>query len=272
MTRVLTALALLALFVFVLLRGPLLGFYALVAVGGGIAVWEAYTLLERRGARPFKLLGTAASIATMTVFLFPDVPSPVGGPACAVMATTIAILIATMARREDPEAMLEAATATMFPFLFVGLSLAHTVGLRAIDDRAGRDLPLLLLLCLAASDSAALYVGRSLGRHRLAQSLSPKKSWEGAIAGLGASVFAAFVGLWTFYTRLTPLHCVALGLLLGFAGILGDLAESMVKRAAGAKDSSAILPGHGGILDRADSLLFTAPVLYYYYFLFLDRP
>jgi phosphatidate cytidylyltransferase len=188
------------------------------------------------------------------------------------MGGTVATLIAAMTRREDPGAMLEAASATLFPFLFVGLSLAYTVGLRAVDDRAGRDLPLLLLLCLAASDSAALYVGRSLGRHRLAPALSPKKSWEGAVAGIGASVFAAFVAHFTFYTRLTPLHCVTVGVLVGLAGILGDLAESMVKRAAGAKDSSGILPGHGGLLDRADSLLFTAPVLYYYYFLFLDRP
>jgi phosphatidate cytidylyltransferase len=272
MTRLVTGLALLALVVVVLLRGPLLVFYALVALGGGLAVWEAYALLERRGARPFKLLGTVATVATMALFLFPRVPDPVWGPGLAVMAVTVAALIAAMAAREDPPAMLEAASSTLFPFLFVGLSLAYTVGLRAIDDRAGRDLPLLLMLCLAASDSAALYVGRSLGRHRLAPKLSPKKSWEGAIAGLGAAVFAAFVGRWTFYTRLTPEHCVALGLLLGLAGILGDLAESMVKRAVGAKDSSAILPGHGGLLDRADSLLFTAPVLYYYYFLFLDRP
>lgn len=272
MTRLVTGVALLALFVLVLLRGPMLGFVALVGAGGGIAMWEGYGLLERRGARPFKVLGTLGTVGTMALFLFPRTPDPVWGPALAVMATTAAALLAAMTRREDPPAMLEAASATLFPYLFIGLSLAYTVGLRAIDDRAGRDLPLLLLLCLAASDSAALYVGRSLGRHPLSPRLSPKKSWEGAAAGLGAAVFAAFVARATFYTRLTPGHCVALGLVLGLAGILGDLAESMVKRAAGAKDSSAILPGHGGVLDRADSLLFTAPVLYYYYFLFLDRP
>lgn len=272
MTRLATGLALLALFLFTLLRGSLLVFYVLVAVGGAIAMWEAYGLLEKRGARPFKALGTAAALGTMTLFLFPHASRLAFGPIGAVMATTIAALLAAMLWREDPAAMLDAASATLFPYLFVGLSLAYTVGLRAVDDRAGRDLPLLLMLCLAGSDSAALYVGRSLGKHPLAPSLSPKKTWEGALAGLAASVFAAFVALWTFYTRLTPVHCVILGLLLGMAGILSDLAESMVKRAVGAKDSSGILPGHGGLLDRADSLLFTAPVLYYYYFLFLDRP
>jgi phosphatidate cytidylyltransferase len=271
MTRLLTALALLALFVLMLLRGPAVGFFLLVAVLGGIAVWEAYGLLERRGSRPFKALGTAAAIATMAAFLVsPDAAHGPIGPALPVVATTIAALVAAMARRAEPGEMLDAAVSTLFPYLFVGLTLAYTVGLRAVDDRAGRDLPLLLLLCLAASDSAALYVGRSVGRRRLAPGLSPKKSWEGAVAGIAASVFAAFVALWTFYTRLTPAHCVALGVLLGVAGIVGDLAESMVKRAAGAKDSSGILPGHGGLLDRADSLLFTAPVLYYYYFLFLE--
>jgi phosphatidate cytidylyltransferase len=272
LARLLTAFALLALFVATLLRGPLLAFFALMALAGGIAVWEAYALLERRGARPFKVLGTVASLATMAAFLLLHAGSHLWGPGCVVVLTTIAALVAAIALREDPAAMLEAATATLFPYLSVGLTLSYMVGLRAIDDRTGRDLALMLLLCLAASDSAALYVGRSLGRHPLAPRLSPKKSWEGAIAGLAASVFAAFVALWTFYTRLTPVHCVAVGLLLGMAGILGDLAESMIKRAAGAKDSSAILPGHGGVLDRADSLLFTAPVLYYYYFLFLERP
>jgi len=271
LTRLLTGLALLALFLWVLLRGPLLGFVALVGLGGGLAVWEAYGLLEKTGTRPFKVLGTLATLATTATFLPARLPSPVWGPAFAVVGTVGITLIAAMALREDPPAMLQAASATLFPYLFVGLALSYTMGLRAIDDRAGRDLPLLLLLCLAASDSAALYVGRTLGRHRMAPTLSPKKSWEGAIAGLAGSVLAAFVALWTFYTRLTPLHCVVLGLLLGAAGILGDLAESMVKRAAGAKDSSTLLPGHGGILDRADSLLFTAPVLYYYYFLFLDH-
>ena len=272
MTRVLTGIALLALFLWVLLRGPLFLFVALVALGGALAVWEAYALLEKMGTRPLKVLGTVATLATMATFLPGRLPSPVWGPACAVVGTVMATLIAAMALREVPAAMLQAVSATLVPYVFVGLALSYTVGLRAIDDRAGRDVPLLLLLCLAASDSAALYVGRSLGKHRMAPSLSPKKSWEGAIAGLAGSVLAAFVALWTFYTRLTPLHCVVLGLLLGAAGILGDLAESMLKRAAGAKDSSAILPGHGGLLDRADSLLFTAPVLYYYYFLFLDRP
>ena len=199
-------------------------------------------------------------------------PSAVGGPALPVAAITVATMVLTMLRRDDPPAMLDAASATLFPFLLVGLTLAYAVGLRAVDDRAGRDLPLLLLLSLAASDSAALYVGRALGRHRLAPRLSPKKSVEGAVAGLLAAVLAAFVARWTFYTRLPALHCVVLGLLLGAAGIAGDLTESMVKRATGAKDSSTLLPGHGGLLDRADSLLFTAPVLYYYYFLFLAPP
>ena len=272
MARLLTAFALLGLFMYVLLRGPLLGFYAVMGTGVGIATWEAYGLVERRGARPFKVLGTVAAVLAMTSFLFTHAGMPVWGPAFAVVLTAIVTLLAAMALREDPASMLEAAGATLFPFLFVGLTLGYMMGLRAIDERMGRDLALLLLLCLAASDSAALYVGRAMGRHPLAPQLSPKKSWEGAIAGLGGAVLAAFVARWTFYTRLTPIHCVVLGLLLGALGILGDLAESMLKRAAGAKDSSAILPGHGGVLDRADSLLFTAPVLYYYYFLFLGRP
>jgi phosphatidate cytidylyltransferase len=100
--------------------------------------------------------------------------------------------------------------------------------------------------------------------------LSPKKTWEGALGGVAASVGGALLAHVWFYQRLPIPHAIVLGILLGVAGILGDLAESMVKRAAGVKDSARTLPGHGGFLDRTDSLLFSAPVLYYYSMRFLD--
>jgi phosphatidate cytidylyltransferase len=130
---------------------------------------------------------------------------------------------------------------------------------------------LLVLVCVIFTDVAAYYVGSNLGRHALAPRLSPKKSWEGAVGGLLASVGGAVLAHLWFFQRLPLGHAIALGLILGVAAIMGDLAESLVKRAAGVKDSSSLIPGHGGLLDRADSLLFAGPLLYYYYLWFLKE-
>jgi phosphatidate cytidylyltransferase len=175
-----------------------------------------------------------------------------------------------MARRGSPEAMLDATMTTYFPVLFVGLPFAFVVGLRVIPNENGPDLLLLAMLCVTLSDTGAYYVGSAFGRHRLAPVLSPKKSWEGAAGGVLGSVTGALIGHFWFFHRLPLGHAVTLGLVLCAAGILGDLAESMLKRTAGVKDSSALLPGHGGVLDRVDSLLVAAPVLYYYWTVFLS--
>jgi phosphatidate cytidylyltransferase len=155
----------------------------------------------------------------------------------------------------------------------VGLPLGFLTGLRTMDDEEmGRDLIVLLLVVIWVGDTAAMYAGSLVGRHRLAPRISPKKSIEGAVAGvLGGIGGALLAHVWWFH-RLPVLHAVVIGVVLGVVGIAGDLSESILKRAAGAKDSSAILPGHGGILDRIDSLLFAGPALYYYYLLFLRHP
>jgi phosphatidate cytidylyltransferase len=175
-----------------------------------------------------------------------------------------------MARRETPDAMLRAASSTLFPVLFVGMTLGTVVGLRVRAGDDGTDTLLLLLVCVICSDTAAYYVGSAIGRHRMAPVLSPRKTWEGAAGGLVASIGGALVAHFWFYQRLSVAHALAIGVLLSVAGVCGDLAESMVKRAAGAKDSSALLPGHGGLLDRVDSLLLAGPAFYYYYRLFLE--
>ncbi len=115
------------------------------------------------------------------------------------------------------------------------------------------------------SDTAAYYIGTTFGRRPLAPRVSPKKTVEGAVGGVMGALLAAFVASVWFYRRLSVLDCVVLGLALGTIGLLGDLVESMLKRGAGMKDSASLVPGHGGILDRVDSLLYAGPVLYYYY-------
>jgi phosphatidate cytidylyltransferase len=127
-----------------------------------------------------------------------------------------------------------------------------------------RELILLLLIIIWAGDSAAYYGGRALGRHPLAPSISPKKTVEGAVAGLAASVIAgSAVGVAMLGEA--PIRLLSASLVTAVVGQIGDLAESALKRSAGVKDSSSILPGHGGMLDRVDSLLFAAPVFYWFF-------
>ncbi len=267
MKRVVTAAVLMAVLWVVIKKTSPTAFFALMAVGIGFAAWECYRLLESRGDRPFRVLGIAASIAIAWSFLETRPFYPAAVP---LLAATAVAIVAAMARRDTPDAMLRSASSTLFPVLFVGLTLGTVVGLRSRAGNDGTDTLLLLLLCVICSDTAAYYVGSSIGRHRMAPVLSPRKTWEGAAGGLVASIGAALLAHFWFYQRLGLAHALALGAILSAAGVLGDLAESMVKRAAGAKDSSALLPGHGGFLDRMDSLLLAGPALYYYYRLFLE--
>ncbi|HWI40154.1 MAG TPA: phosphatidate cytidylyltransferase, partial [Verrucomicrobiae bacterium] len=150
----------------------------------------------------------------------------------------------------------------LLPLLYVPLLLGHLVLIR--QEPAGIRWIFFLLLLIMAGDTAAYYVGSSLGKNRLYPEVSPKKSVEGAIGGLAGSVAAAFIAGWTFLPGISVSECVLLPLVLGPLGQLGDLFESLLKRSFGVKDSGGIIPGHGGILDRLDSLLFSAPVLFYY--------
>jgi len=151
------------------------------------------------------------------------------------------------------------ASASLFPSLYLGLPIGALV---AIREMRGPDALFLLMLTVIASDTAQYYSGRTFGRRRLAPAISPKKTVEGAVGGLifGALVCAAVGALWLPVVPL-PLRA-AIGVMIVALGIAGDLFESMLKRSAGVKDSSSLIPGHGGILDRIDALLFAAPVYY----------
>jgi phosphatidate cytidylyltransferase len=269
MVRLATAAVLAPLLWLLIREAPPALFIALGLAVVGLCCWETYRMLERRGVRPFTWIGVLAGVAVAVTFVDAD---RLAAPAWPLTALALGTTVGALWRRDEPAEMLDTALATVFPVLLVGLSLAHVVGLRSIPGEDGKDLLLLLFLCVIMSDTAAYYVGSRWGRRRLAPRLSPRKSWEGAAGGLGASVLSAVVAQQWFYQRLTPVHALALGVVLGVTAILGDLSESMLKRATGVKDSSELLPGHGGMLDRLDSLLVAGPVLYHYYHLFLRDP
>lgn len=151
-------------------------------------------------------------------------------------------------------------------FLYVPLLLGHLILLH--DRPAGVQWIFLIMVIVMAGDSAAYYVGSSLGRTKLYPIVSPNKSVEGALGGLVGSVVGALIAKFTFFPLLMVTDCVVTALLLGVLGQLGDLFESLLKRSCGVKDSGTIVPGHGGILDRLDSILFAAPAAFYYAYFF----
>ncbi len=127
------------------------------------------------------------------------------------------------------------------------------------------------MLIVMTNDSAAYYTGSAFGKHRLYPLVSPKKSVEGAIGGLIGSLGGTLLAKFTFFPQLTFSDAVVTALVIGMVGQAGDLFESLLKRSFGVKDSGTIIPGHGGVLDRLDSILFAAPITYYYVILFFQR-
>jgi phosphatidate cytidylyltransferase len=202
------------------------------------------------------------------------------GFACAI--APFVFLTITM-RRVPMSGAYPAAAASTFAFVYIALPMAMLVQLR--QQWAGAFWLLYLLLVVWAGDIFAYFVGRSLGRHLMAPSISPKKTWEGAAASVAASLvvgillFSHALQISSFLLRVGLIQrrdglfglekpelwpIILLTVVLNIAAQLGDLVESLIKRGAGVKDSGTILPGHGGMLDRIDALLFAAPVLWYY--------
>ncbi len=198
----------------------------------------------------------------------------------AVLAALTIISLADALRRPDHiNVSLSSVASTVFGVVYVALLAGMLVGVRVIgyEDSAVRVpllAPKLLTMFFAMvmmTDTGAYYTGRSIGRRKLAPRVSPGKTIEGSIGGFVAAALTGPLCKLTFFPEIPMLDAILLGATLGVVGQIGDLAESLLKRGAGVKDSGAILPGHGGMLDRLDSLLFCAPVLYYYARLFVPK-
>ena len=150
---------------------------------------------------------------------------------------------------------------SIFGVLFLGWTLSHLILLRLLP--AGQSYILFLCAVVWVGDSAAMYVGKSLGRHKMAPAISPGKTWEGAVGGAVGGVLTAIWSAGFLLPHVGPWQCIILGFCISVAAQISDLGESMLKRYAGVKDSGGLIPGHGGILDRIDSLVFAAPTLVY---------
>jgi phosphatidate cytidylyltransferase len=231
---------------------------------------EAFRLLRAAGYPALSILGVVAAVALVVVAA--AVPEDLVARGWLVIALATVLIGVGAFSRPEPRDGLATWIATTFGALYVGL-LAFVVTLGAIAPdlppdaplapfRADRGWVLLLVLGVWAFDTGAFLVGRTFGRRRFLTHISPKKSVEGVLGGLVVCTLVAVVGLWALGEA--PIGGLLLGPALGLAAQAGDLAESMLKRAAGAKDSSNLIPGHGGVLDRIDSFLFAAPVVTLY--------
>lgn len=248
MKRVLTALLLIPFFLYVVLWAPQWAFLITVAAVAVLCFYEYSNLTALHGIAKPGLVGYGAGLLILFV--------PGRYDALLILVGVVAMSMALRAR-EMQQALPDAA-ALLLGVVYVFGSLRCAIELRSIS-------PYWLFFALSlnwAGDIAALYVGRMIGRHKLAPEVSPGKSWEGAIASTAASVIYGAV-YFSLLLKTAPL-ATALGLtvIANIAGQFGDLCESSMKRGAGVKDSGTLLPGHGGWLDRVDSSLFALPVVY----------
>ncbi len=250
--RVLTAVVGIPLLLFVIHVGGI-SFVAFMAAVSALALYEYGVILEI-GRRPCqRLVGLLAGTAL-------GICQALGGPAeFAAAVMVIAVMIREMV---SPQSSLERAARTLFGAMLLGWMPAHLALIRDLRPY-GERLTFLFFVSVWVMDSAAYAVGKTLGRHRLAPELSPKKTWEGAAAGFLAALLTVLA-----FRRATPEmlsldRALAVGVVIGIGGQVSDLAESMIKRAVGVKDSGALLPGHGGVMDRFDCFLLSAPVVYY---------
>ncbi|HEX2331082.1 MAG TPA: phosphatidate cytidylyltransferase [Candidatus Angelobacter sp.] len=302
MKRVLTAVVLIPLVLLIVFKAPLWLFALAVAGIIWLALHEYLGIAEAAEVKPFRCATYVAALLPIIVLLgtlvlsewqshprrYHDYPAVGLQRGFTILCFLLPVIFGTLlVFRKDLKGGLASVASSAFGVLYIGVSLSVLIALRA--DFVERILVIVVMFSVWAGDIAAYYVGRSIGRHKLAPIVSPNKSWEGAVASVIGSVIVAAVVLhygtqinsWfsdrfgfsmgpvTFYTPsrtvdVTIFHAILLGIFTNVAAQFGDLFESALKRGAGVKDSGTLLPGHGGILDRIDALLFAIPVVWYY--------
>ncbi|MEO5896276.1 MAG: phosphatidate cytidylyltransferase [Vicinamibacterales bacterium] len=261
MARVLSALVLLPLVIGTVWYLPPVATLVLAAVAALIAFFEYAAIVQALDAAVPRSIAAIAVVAACVA---------VGGSYLAIdvvlMSAVIAFGALAVASGQPGPRVLHDSAASVLPIAYIGLPLGAIAAVRAL---AGREAVLLLMLTIVISDSAQYYTGRAFGRRPLAPTISPKKTVEGAFGGLIFGTLAMAMGGRYVFPEANLFLLVLVSASIAALGIVGDLFESLLKRSAGVKDSSHIIPGHGGVLDRIDSWLFAAP-LYYVFVRFLQ--
>jgi phosphatidate cytidylyltransferase len=278
-SRLITAAVALPVLIASVIFPPLKVLFVVIAVAAMVvALYEFWFLARRVGAKPDVVVGYAAAAALLVGFFFNEPFLLV----LVVPALVVAALAAEMLRGAPFDKMILSTGATVLGVLYVALLGGFLVAVRAgftqvfapeggywvseqfIDKSLSTHLLAFFFLVLMGSDTGAYYAGRAFGKRKLAPKVSPGKTWEGAAGGMLASLLMAALAHFWFFPELSLRAALPLAAVMNVLGVVGDLTESALKRGANAKDAANILPGHGGFLDRLDSLLFNAPLLYYF--------
>jgi phosphatidate cytidylyltransferase len=273
--RILTAAVLIPIVVLIVMRGPWLLVAGTATVVLLLAMHEFFNLGDRMGLRAYRrwtMLCTiglmyaqwVAGLANREVTSQVETVLHASGPFSSIEFVAIVfvfgVVIIGVVNRQAIADILPAMAMSAAGFVFIAFPFSYLIRVVELQPN-GRKLVLFTLVLVWAGDMLAYFIGRSFGHARMAPTLSPKKTWEGAAANLAASlVVASFFARWVGMDGLTLFVIAGLA---NIAGQLGDLIESAYKRGAGTKDSSALLPGHGGVLDRIDSLILAAPVVWW---------
>jgi phosphatidate cytidylyltransferase len=283
--RFLSTVALWSVALVIAFSGYELAFHLLICLFGLVALWEFYRMLDHKGLPNFKIVGMICGAVMLagSFYYFSRM-----GPARSYdfeLAVLLFFLLTVFtrqmfARLRDDEP-LQTMAYTLFGLLYVlwlfnfMTKIVYLIPRSSAGAVMGQFYCLYLIVVTKFSDMGAYLVGSVIGRHQMIPHISPKKTWEGFAGALGLSLLASLALFRLMPGHLSMLnwtHAIVLGLLLGFAAVVGDLAESIIKRSTGVKDSGNFLPGIGGALDLVDSLLFTAPLLFFYLRLVIRVP
>jgi phosphatidate cytidylyltransferase len=256
--RVLTAAVAIPLVFLVILKGGRIGFTILIGTAAVLGLLEYYNLFLPRESVTERRVGLICCLALIAAFYGEDV----GARLSVLVLVFIVTAVLCLARYETGSSMVAILSRQIMGFVYIPFFLGHFILIRGWQE--GISWAFFLLAVVFAGDSAAYYVGKTFGRHKLSPSISPGKTMEGAVGGLGGNLLVGILFKAFWFPELSWTSCTALVLLLGVLGQIGDLVESMLKRSVQIKDSGRFLPGHGGMLDRIDGLLFAVPVLYYF--------
>ena len=277
LSRLFSTLVLWTVVLWTIFSGYEVGFFAMLSAVGLAGLWEFYRMLDHKGLPNFKIVGMLCGAVLLggSFYYYRSV-----GPSCSYdweMISLLGFLFTVFTRQifkglRDVEPLPTMAF-TLFGLLYViwmfnFLNKIVYILPRSVDHHVtGQFYVLYLIVVTKFSDMGAYLTGSWIGKHKMVPEISPKKTWEGFVGALAFSLLGSYGMFWLMSKQLSRLdwtHATILGLLLGFAAIVGDLAESILKRGTGTKDSGHFLPGIGGALDLIDSLLFTAPLLFFY--------
>jgi phosphatidate cytidylyltransferase len=236
---------------------------AVIGLIAGLALYEFLVLGRRKGYQ----LPIVLCILVMLFIILAFVLEPISVEMGVFLALLVIPAWYVFSRRSLDDALPSSAIAVMAT-LYVGMLGGSLIRLRNdFSPNIGPKLVFFLVLVVWLGDAGAYYVGKQFGRHPMSPRISPKKTIEGGIGGIVTAIITAVVIHFTFFKEFPLVHAIIAGIVLSVTGVVGDLAESMWKRSAAVKDSGTLIPGHGGFLDRFDSIFFTAPILYVYWVL-----